>query len=175
MGIINTRGHCAHQKFYVIQRARVSSNLSSCDMIEWPEEQKRMRLTIRCEVRCHRCYCNPREVVNVTQESLASNRKQQTTREVMIGKSTITKREILSFVLKDSITYISFVFLLIKSMILRRYYLSIILPILPNIHEYSCIYSCIIKSTWKNEWTIIRFTSCESRLQQKKIVARRKT
>ena len=49
-GIINTRGHYARQKFYVIQPvARVDSDLSSYDMIEQPKERKRMRLTIRCE------------------------------------------------------------------------------------------------------------------------------
>ena len=47
-GIINTRGHYARQKFYVIQPVtRVDSNLSSYDMIEWPEEQKCMQLTVR--------------------------------------------------------------------------------------------------------------------------------
>ena len=47
-GIKNTRGHYAHKKFYVIQPVtRVDSDLSSYDMIEWPEEQKCMRLTVR--------------------------------------------------------------------------------------------------------------------------------
>ena len=51
---INSHGHYAHQKFYVIQPVtRVDSDLSSYDMIEWLEEQKSMRLTIRCEEYCH--------------------------------------------------------------------------------------------------------------------------
>ena len=48
--IINTRGHYARRKFYVVQLiTRVDSDLSSYDMIERPEEQKHMRLTIRYE------------------------------------------------------------------------------------------------------------------------------
>ena len=48
-GIKNTRGHYARKKFYVIQPVtRVDSDLSSYDMIEWLEEQKYMRLTVRC-------------------------------------------------------------------------------------------------------------------------------
>ena len=36
------------KKFYVIQTiTRADSDLSSYDMIEWPEEQKCMRLTVR--------------------------------------------------------------------------------------------------------------------------------
>ena len=51
--ILNIRGHYARQKFYVIQPAiRADSDLSSYDMIEWPEEQKCLRLTIRYEERC---------------------------------------------------------------------------------------------------------------------------
>ena len=50
VSIVNTRGHYARQKFYIIQLAtRVDSDLSSYDMIEWLEEQKCMWLTIRCE------------------------------------------------------------------------------------------------------------------------------
>ena len=38
-GIVNTRGYCVRKKFYVIQPiTRVDSDLSSNDMIEWPEE-----------------------------------------------------------------------------------------------------------------------------------------
>ena len=45
------------KRFYVIQPViRADSDLSSYDMIEWPEEQKCMQLTIRCVGRCqHRC------------------------------------------------------------------------------------------------------------------------
>ena len=47
-GIKNTRGHYARKNFYVIQPVtRADSDLSSYDMIEWPEEQKCMRLTVR--------------------------------------------------------------------------------------------------------------------------------
>ena len=54
--IINTHGHYARQKIYVVQPVtRVDSDLSSYDMIERPEEQKYMRLTIRCEEHCRRC------------------------------------------------------------------------------------------------------------------------
>ena len=50
MGIINTRGHYARCKNLRIQPVtRVDSDLSSYDMIEWPEEHKCMRLTNRCE------------------------------------------------------------------------------------------------------------------------------
>ena len=63
-GIINTRGHYARQEFYIIQLAiRVDSDLSSYDMIEWPEEQKYMRLTIRCEKRCHECNYSLEKVI----------------------------------------------------------------------------------------------------------------
>ena len=56
MSIINTRGHCARKKFYVIQPiTRADSDLSSYDMLEWPEEQKYMRLTTDAK-NCHRCW-----------------------------------------------------------------------------------------------------------------------
>ena len=47
-GIKNTRDHYARKKFYIIQPvSRADSDLSSYDIIEWPEGQKCMRLTIR--------------------------------------------------------------------------------------------------------------------------------
>ena len=47
-GIRNTRGHYARKNFYVVQPVtRADLDLSSYDMIEWPEEQKCMRLTVR--------------------------------------------------------------------------------------------------------------------------------
>ena len=62
-GIINAGSHYARKKFYVIQPVtRVDSDLSSYDMIEWPEEQKCMRLTIGCGERCRQCCSSPGEV-----------------------------------------------------------------------------------------------------------------
>ena len=59
-----TREHYARQKFYVIQLVtRVDSDLSSYDMIEWPEEQKCMRLTIKCEEQGRRSSGNPGKVI----------------------------------------------------------------------------------------------------------------
>ena len=59
--------HYARQKYYVIQLAtRVDSDLSSYDMIEWPKEQKCMRLTIKREERYHRCCCGSGEVIMKT-------------------------------------------------------------------------------------------------------------
>ena len=63
------------KKFYVIQPVtRVDSDLSSYDMIEWPEGQKCMQLTVRCEERCHQCWSSPEKAIvkAVTKEKPSS-------------------------------------------------------------------------------------------------------
>ena len=70
MSVINTHGHCARTNFYVYNQSPVSIfDLSSNDMIEWLEETKSMRLTVRCVDSAH-----PWEIIELKKlESVTQN------------------------------------------------------------------------------------------------------
>ena len=59
------RSLCSSKILRIQPITRVDSDLSSFDMIERPEEQKYMRLTIRCEECCLRYCSDPRKFVKL--------------------------------------------------------------------------------------------------------------